>query len=1156
MRKFLLLLVLAFPLGAQAQYILTLNDVEFSNGTITNYKNTTEKDIIIPHTLGGETVLYIGPHAFSKPLTHVTIPNTVLSIGFFAFEYYDSPYPVSFEENSNIITIPMNSIGGEFKLPTHASPNFHGYIHDGRVYQPGETIKLKTNIPFFVDISYTLTDDDVVMNNNIITSCSYDYKYKHIVIPSMLDGQEVKEIGRSVFKEKGIFKVTYPSTMRIIGYDAFQNNAFVSIDIPEGIKVIRDYAFGVNWNNQSVSLPSSLDSIGAYSFYRNIIKTLKIPENVTAIGDWAFESNELTSVEVPSSIKGIGSKAFLSNKLNSVTFAPNSNLIYIKANAFGDNKGLQKITLPSNVNSNFTSYADQHGKLLNAGSEIVDFVSSYYAYIPYTLTDDDVVVDANGIIQSCSGNFSTNVIIIPDMLDGQIVKGTADFPNGSGLFYNKELFAVKLPSLLVSLGNYTFYKNNLTTVEIPNSVVKIGEGAFAYNNMLPITLFESKKSGFTFTDWKDRYGKKYVFGSIFSDFYNSLTAEFIPGEVLYPEYYSNRAEIVPFESIQFYDASINVANDAVYNWTFGDGETSNEINPVHIYKTVGSYTVALSITQPSENKTTTHTNYINVLPWYTLKDDDVVVVDGVLQSCSYNYANKNIIIPDTLDSQAVIGIGKINEFTSNGVFRQKEINRIQLPNTLTYIGHYALYGNKLEYLNIPERVVKIGEHALSYNLVDSVILPNPTKNGYNFTYWDSPCDFTYLGNTKAPTTSNCTNGLFDFIATFSVINYKITYYNIGENSNFLPKTYTVENNITISAPSRTGYKFLGWYTNALMTDTVSTPTISKGSIGDTAFYAKFEPINYNITYHNVGRIVNTNPQTYTVETNIKLRELNSYDSTNYVFAGWYKNQNLTWAVDSIIKGSTGPLNLYAKWLPDGDALFKADTFSIQSKSPTCNGRNDGKIIITSELFAVNVKIAETYSNVTVTTSSPYTIDNLPPGTYHLNVAAGETNRNFIVKIQAIPEIKSSINVFGSTVSFTIEGGLPPYEVMIGDERYTSETGQLTIKDLKSGRYSAIVQDKNYCTDDVAMNFDIDYLNIYPNPVEDGMLYLLLPVSLNSKVNGCYVKVFSSLGANLISKHCIAESNCIVLNVSILQKGIYLLEVKGDTFKETKQFIVK
>ena len=45
---------------------------------------------------------------------------------------------------------------------------------------------------------------------------------------------------------------------------------------------------------------------------------------------------------------------------------------------------------------------------------------------------------------------------------------------------------------------------------------------------------------------------------------------------------------------------------------------------------------------------------------------------------------------------------------SNFRFEQKDIKRIQLPSTLTFLGHYALSGNKLEYINIPDRVIKIG----------------------------------------------------------------------------------------------------------------------------------------------------------------------------------------------------------------------------------------------------------------------------------------------------------------------------------------------------------------------------------------------------------------------------------------------------------------
>jgi len=67
-------------------YTLTAADVTMSGGTITDYTNTTEKDIIIPETINGTTVTGIGVLAFANnQLTGVTIPNSVTSIGHRAF---------------------------------------------------------------------------------------------------------------------------------------------------------------------------------------------------------------------------------------------------------------------------------------------------------------------------------------------------------------------------------------------------------------------------------------------------------------------------------------------------------------------------------------------------------------------------------------------------------------------------------------------------------------------------------------------------------------------------------------------------------------------------------------------------------------------------------------------------------------------------------------------------------------------------------------------------------------------------------------------------------------------------------------------------------------------------------------------------------------
>jgi PKD repeat protein len=49
-----------------------------------------------------------------------------------------------------------------------------------------------------------------------------------------------------------------------------------------------------------------------------------------------------------------------------------------------------------------------------------------------------------------------------------------------------------------------------------------------------------------------------------------------------------------------------------YKWSFGDGTSSTEKNPVHKYTKVGNYTVSLTVSNAVGNNTTTKSNYIVV----------------------------------------------------------------------------------------------------------------------------------------------------------------------------------------------------------------------------------------------------------------------------------------------------------------------------------------------------------------------------------------------------------------------------------------------------------------------------------------------------------------------------------------------------------------
>ncbi|MFB3896979.1 MAG: SBBP repeat-containing protein [bacterium] len=61
---------------------------------------------------------------------------------------------------------------------------------------------------------------------------------------------------------------------------------------------------------------------------------------------------------------------------------------------------------------------------------------------------------------------------------------------------------------------------------------------------------------------------------------------------------------------QFEDLSFG--NPTSWSWSFGDGSTSNEQNPVHIFATAGIYTVSLMVQNKDEAVTKTIPNYIEV----------------------------------------------------------------------------------------------------------------------------------------------------------------------------------------------------------------------------------------------------------------------------------------------------------------------------------------------------------------------------------------------------------------------------------------------------------------------------------------------------------------------------------------------------------------
>ncbi len=194
-----------------------------------------------------------------------------------------------------------------------------------------------------------------------------------------------------------------------------------------------------------------------------------------------------------------------------------------------------------------------------------------------------------------------------------------------------------------------------------------------------------------------------------------------------------------------------------------------------------------------------------------------------------------------------------------------------------------------------------------------IILNNPVKSGYRFSGWTG----TGLTEATKEVVIDTTNGgALSFKATWTPVNYKITYTLGGGKLDGAtnPDTYTVEDQVTLKNPVRTGYTFKGW-TGTDLTGAQPTVIIVKGSTGARAYTAVWEEEVYTISYdYGAGSVAISNPFEYTFTT--PTFALNNPTLTGYDFKGWSGTgiDGEDYAMTVVIeKGSTGDRSYTANY---------------------------------------------------------------------------------------------------------------------------------------------------------------------------------------------------------------------------------------------------
>lgn len=108
--------------------------------------------------------------------------------------------------------------------------------------------------------------------------------------------------------------VTLPSSIKTIGDYAFYyctNTNFTSITIPDGVTEIKEGTFMYCTSLEKVNLPNSITSIGVGAFSLcSALKYIKLPDNLTEVKDHAFQGANLETIDWPVSLTSVGDSAF------------------------------------------------------------------------------------------------------------------------------------------------------------------------------------------------------------------------------------------------------------------------------------------------------------------------------------------------------------------------------------------------------------------------------------------------------------------------------------------------------------------------------------------------------------------------------------------------------------------------------------------------------------------------------------------------------------------------------------------------------------------------------------------------------------------------------------------------------------------------------
>ena len=678
----------------------TYGDFEYtiednSTCTITYYKGFASS-LSIPSQINGYRVVKIGSQAFTKgkrgneTLVNVTIPNTVTTIGEYAFQNCTELTTVNIP--NSVINIEQGAFFGCIKLSsnlilpnsvTNIGKNAFNYCSSLSKINIPDSVYSIGSWAFRNTKWYDNQPEGLIYTGKVV----YEYKGDMPQNTKITLKADTKGIaGHAFYDDSGLKNITIPNGVKSIGASAFCDcSNLSSITIPEEVKEIGNAAFWGCSSLVNIVIPNGITSIKSELFKNcSNLESITISNKVKSIGEGAFSScSSLKKITIPGNVTSISWNSFYGcTNLSDIVFSNPNNIVFVGGGAFEDTQWLK----------------NQSDGLLYIGKVAYKYIGD--------MPDNTNIILKNGTL---------------------CISGSA-FDTCEGLK------SITIPNTVTNIGEYAFsYCTKLKNIVIPNTVTEIGYGIFSQcENLTNVTLSNSIKDipGWAFAMCKNLTsisipsGVTEIGSGAFTECEN-LASISIPDSVAY--IWENAFEkcmaltrvTIPsnVESIgsgAFADCS-NLSNIIFLNAESTKIIEANAFNGTKWYNSqpngviyIGNmaYTYKGDMPKNTRIELKKGTTSIGSIAFYGCKNLISISIPNSVTTVSraafYDCTGlENIVLPNT-----------VKRIDSGAFSNCSNMTSISLPNSIEEMGEYVFSDCiKLKSVTIPDEVTSIGEGA-------------------------------------------------------------------------------------------------------------------------------------------------------------------------------------------------------------------------------------------------------------------------------------------------------------------------------------------------------------------------------------------------------------------------------------------------------------